>query len=182
MDPATIAILASVAGAGASSYFNSQPDKVSTLDKNQKKLLKEYINSLMGEGGQFADAFDFDPQQIRELYNQEFATPAYQQFQEEIVPSITGSFRGSNLQNSSYLGGALGRAGERVQQDLNAKLARMLYDAQQNSIDRRLNSVNSILGNQTFAYTRPQASSWDSFISGFGEKGGQLAADKLFTK
>jgi hypothetical protein len=150
---------------------DKKPKKLSTLDKQQKGLYNEYMKGLMGQGGQFGDTFGWDPDQLQDVFNQNFAQPAYQQFQEEMVPGITGAFRGQNLQNSSYLGGALSKAGTDVQNNLNAQLAKMMYDAQQNSVDRRMDAVNKILNMQTFAYQKPQPRAFDQFMSGMANSG-----------
>jgi hypothetical protein len=127
--------------------------------------------------------YNFNPEQATDVFNQMYAQPAYQQFQEEIVPGITGQFRGGNLQNSSYMAGALGKAGTDVQRNLNAQMAQMLYQGQQASIDRRINSINNLMNMQTFAYQKPQASPFDtmldSFSGGAGKYAGQAAGQKF---
>ena len=151
-----------------------KPKKLSTLDKTQQGLYDQYAQGLQGQG-QFADMFNFNPQQTTDFFNKSVAQPAYQNFQENIIPGITGQFRGGNLQNSSYLGGALGKAGTDVQRGLDAQLARMLQEGQQNSIDRRLGSLNNIMNMQTFAYQKPQASPLDSMLGGFSQGAGEYA-------
>jgi len=146
--------------------------KISTLDKNQQGLYNDYSKGLRGEG-QFADLFNFDSDKARANFNQVYAQPAYQKFQEEIVPGITGQFRGGNLQNSSYLGGALSKAGTDVQRDLDANLANILYQGQQDSVERRINGINNILNMQTFAYEQPQASAGDQAFSQLLSVGGK---------
>jgi len=128
------------------------PSKISTMDKTQRGLYKQYAQALQGGGGPLADIFGFDPEKIRDLYTKQYAEPAYQQFEEEVVPGITGAFRGQNLQNSSYLGGALSKAGTNVQKDLDAQLANMLYGAEQSSINRKQQGLQGLLNMQTFAY------------------------------
>ncbi len=162
---------------GLFSGIQNKPKKISTLDKRQQDLYRQYEQGLQGSG-QFKDLFGFDPQQTRDTFNQMYAQPAYQQFQEEVVPGITGAFRGRNLQNSSYLGGALAKAGTNVQQNLNAQLAQILQNAQQQSIDRRLGSLRDILGMQTFAYQKPQTSPWESALAGLSSGAGQYLGNR----
>lgn len=170
-------------GGGIAGLFSSgfggakKPKKLSSLDPEQQKLLKEYVQGLRGTG-EFKDLFGFDPDQTTDNFNQMYAQPAYQQFNEEVVPGITGAFRGKNLQNSSYLGGALAKAGTNVQTNLNAQLAQMLQSAQQGSIDRRLGSLRDLLGMQTFAYQQPQASPWESALSGLASGAGKYLGQK----
>lgn len=155
-----------------------KPKRLSTLDPTQQGLYQKYAQGLQG-GGEFANLFNFNHDQARDVFNQNYAQPAYQNFKENIVPSITGQFRGGNLQNSSYLGQALSKAGTDVQKNLDAQLSKMLYEGQQSSIDRHLGSLNNILGMQTFAYQRPQASAFDNAIGGFAPGAAQSAGEKF---
>lgn len=172
---------AGAVGGGILGLFGSKkkPKKRSTLDKNQQKLYKDYSEGLQGQG-QFADLFGYDADAERSVFEQKYAQPAYQNFQQNIVPTITGSFRGGNTQNSSYAGQALSRAGTDVQRGLDANLAEMMYKGQQASIDRRLESLRGILNMQTQAYEKPQANGMDALIGGFAGGAGQYAAKKLF--
>lgn len=168
-----------VAGGLLGAYSRSRKRKKrSTLDQTQQGLYDQYAQGIQGQG-QFANDFNFNPQQSRDVFNKNVAQPAYQNFQENIVPSITGQFRGGNLQNSSYLGGALSKAGTDVQRNLDAQLSRMMQEGQQSSIERRLGALRDILGMQTFAYERPQASPFDNLLGGFAEGAGQYAAKNL---
>lgn len=149
-----IPLLAGIGGLGAGMFASKGggQNKVSSLDPTQKKLYEQYADALSGGGGPLSDIFGFDPESIREQYTQQYAEPAYQQFQEEVIPGITGQFRGQNLQNSSYLGGALGKAGTDVQRNLNSQLSKMLYDAEQQSLQRKQTGLDQLLNMQTFAY------------------------------
>lgn len=129
-----------------------KPSRLSSLDPTQQNMFDLYARALTGEGGPLADIFGFDAEGLRDMFQESYAAPAYQQFQEEVIPGITGQFRGGNLQNSSYLGGALGKAGTDVQNNLNQQLSQMMYQAQQASLDRRQKGLQDILGTQTFAY------------------------------
>jgi len=151
-----------------------KPKKLSTLDKTQQGIYNKYAQGLQGQG-EFSDLFNFDPEKQRDVFSKMYAQPAYQQFQEEVVPGITGQFRGGNLQNSSYLGGALSKAGTDVQRNLDAQLANMLYQGQQSSVDRRINGINNILNTQTFAYQQPQASAGDNVFGALMNAGGKAA-------
>ncbi len=168
-------------GGGLLGLFGSRkkkPKRLSTFDRNQQELFDKYTQGVQGKG-QFSNLFGFDPAQQRDVFQKMYAQPAYQNFQENIIPSITGQFRGGNLGNSSYLGGALGKAGTDVQRGLDAHLAQMLYQGQQSSIDRRLSAINNILGTQTFAYQKPQASPFESMLYGFSGGLGQSAGSKF---
>lgn len=158
-----------------------RPKRVSTFDPKQREVYNQYIQALQGRGGPLADVFgQTDPAQLRGLFDQNFAQPAYQNFQENIVPGITGQFRGQNLQNSSYLGGALGKAGTDVQRDLDAKLAEILFAAQQGDIARRQQGAEHILGLNTFDYRRPSPSRVDSLLDSLGGGAAAILKDLNF--
>lgn len=167
---------------GLAGLFNKKkkPKQLSTFDPQQQELYKNYMTALQGGGGPLGDIFgQFDPEQIRKLYTQQYAQPAYQQFNQEVVPGITGQFRGGNLQNSSYLGGALAKAGSDVQNNLNGNLGQMLYQAQQAQINRRQQGIGSMLGQSTFGYQQPQSSVFDNLLSGLSTGASDLLAQRF---
>lgn len=144
--------LKALLGGGLFSKGGLKPQKMSTLDKTQQGIYGAYADAIMGGGGPLADVFGFDPDELRQMFEQSYAQPAYQNFQENVIPGITGQFRGQNLQNSSYLGGALSKAGTDVQKGLDANLGQMLYQSKQDSLNRKGQGINNILNMQTFAY------------------------------
>lgn len=157
-----------------------EPQKISSMDPRQEEIFGQLASALQGQGGPFSDLFNFDPQQTRDYFTDQYAQPAYQQFQEEVIPGITGQFRGQNLQNSSYLGGALGKAGSDVQSNLNSQLSRMLMEAQQGALGRKQAGLGNILGQQTFAYRdSPLMSLLQSLGPSLGKAAG-TAAGGLF--
>lgn len=173
------------AGAGVYNALSKKkkPKRRSTLDRNQQKLWDTYNQGVMGEGP-LADMYNFNPQKASQNFQMNVANPAYQNFQEQIMPQITGSFRGRGLGNSSYAAQALGSAGRNVQNDLNAKMYDYLYNQEQSMADRKQNAMNNILGTQTFAYEKPQQSWFDSALEGgaskFGSRFGDYAFNSLF--
>jgi hypothetical protein len=150
------------------------------MDKRQKGLYKEYHRGLQGEG-QFANLFNFDEASAMKNFQTSYANPAMKNWQENMVPGITGSFRGGNLQDSSYLGGALAKSGADIQTDLNAKMADMLYSGNQSAMERRLKGLNDILNMQTFAVEGAQPNPMDSFSSGMASGIGKYAANRAFS-
>lgn len=163
-----------------------RPKKISTLDKNQKALYGEYSKGLNGQGGKFGNLFNFDSQGATENWKQNYADPAYQNYNENIVPKITGQFRGGNLQNSSYLAGALGKAGSDVQKNLNAHMSNMLYNGQQDALQRRVQGIDKLLNMQTFAYQQPQQSAsqqgFGALLSAGGKAFGSYVDNKFSPK
>lgn len=166
---------------GITGGFGSGSKRISTMDKRQKALYKQYAAGLQGQGP-FADMFNFNADAARENFNQSYAQPAYQQFQEEIAPTITGSFRGRNLGQSSYAGSALAKAGTDVQKNLNANLANMLYQGQQGAMDRRLQALQAILNTQTFAQQQQQPNSFESLFGGLSQGAGQYLGNQFANK
>lgn len=157
---------------------SKKPKKRSTMDKNQKKLWGEYNQGIHGEGP-LADLYKFDADKARKTFNDSYARPAYQNFQENVAPTITGSFRKRGLGNSTYASQALGRAGRDVQTDINANMNKYLYDQEQSVQNRRSNAVNNAFNVNTFDYEKPQAGAADSFLQGAGNSAGKYAFNQL---
>lgn len=130
---------------------SAQSSTKSVFDKNQRKLNQELYEGLEGRGP-YANLFTFDPTRSTEYYQQSFVNPAMQQFERSLAPKIMGQFRGGNLGQSSYAGQAIGQAASDVQRDLNSQLARLLYEGENAAINRRLNTVQNLLGQSTQAY------------------------------
>lgn len=174
------------AGIGALGGFfggekNKKPgNQLSTFDPYQKQLYEQQAQALQGGSGPLADIYgQYNPELMKNYYEQAYAQPQYQEFQENIVPTITGQFRGQNLQNSSYLGGALAKAGTIVQNNLNAQMAGLLYQGQNSQMDRRASALNRILNLQTHVNERPQPSIFDNLLTSLAGGAGDLLGDYL---
>lgn len=178
------------AGAGAllgglGGFFGGEKNKkpmssISTFDPQQKQLYDQQMTALQGGGGPLADIYgQYNPELMKNYYQQAYAQPQYQEFQRNIVPTITGQFRGQNLQNSSYLGGALSRAGTDVQNNLNANMAQMLYQGQQSQLDRRSGALDRILNLQTQVHERPQPSIFDNLLNSLAGGAGDMLGEFL---
>lgn len=181
--------LADVAGSvigGAVKLFGSKkkkkkPKTVSTLDPQQQALYNDYIGSIRGEGP-FNDLYDFDTQGYNDVFDKTVGRPAYRNFQENIIPGITGQFRSNNLQNSSYAGESLSRAGRDVQENLDAQRSANIFSGQQQAKQNKMNAINNALGMQTFAYEKPQSNTpsiIDQILASAGPAAGQWFADYL---
>jgi len=146
-------------GLSALSLFGKKkkkkPKTVSSLDPIQQQLYGEYAQALHGQGP-LADIYHFDPEKANQVFDENIARPAYRKYQEDVIPSITGQFRGSNLMNSSYTASALSNAGRDVQEALNAQRASYLYNQENNARSAKQAGVQNLLGQQTFAYQRPE--------------------------
>lgn len=122
--------------------------KRSTFDKRQQKLNKQQYKGILGQGP-LAELYNYDAAGANNVFNKNIADPAYQQYQENVVPAITGAFRSNGLMQSSYAGDALSRAGRDVQRGLDAERAKYLYGEQsaartskQNAIENYQNRTN----------------------------------------
>lgn len=167
-------------GAIGGFFGDKKPTERSTFDPRQKQLYEQQSQALQGGGGPLADVYgQYNPQLMKNFYEQAYAQPAYQEFQENIVPTITGQFRQGNLQNSSYLGQSLAKAGTNVQNNLNAQMAQMLYQGQQNQMNRRSGALDSILNLQTHVNERPQPSVFDNLLKSLSSSAGDMLGDYL---
>ncbi len=178
------AVAGGIAGLFGSKKKKSKPKKRNTLDPQQQVLYGDYINSIRGEGP-MADLYNYDTAGANANFDQNVSRPANRNFQENIVPQITGQFRGSNLQNSSYAGEALGRAGRDVQEGLDAQRSNMIFQGQQNAQVNKQNAIQNALSTQTFAYDRGQQkapSPIDQILSTAGPAAGEWFADFLKSK
>ncbi len=175
------AVVGGIGGLFGSKKKKKKPKPVSTLDPQQQGLYNDYVSSLRG-GGPLKDLYNYDANQANQVFDQNTARPAYRGFQENIIPQITGQFRGNNLMNSSYTGEALGRAGRDVQENLDALRSQQNFAGQQNSQQSKQDALNKILNMQTFAYDRPQErtpSGIDQILGQVAPQAGQFFADFL---
>lgn len=139
-----------------------KPKPYSTLDPQQQELYGQQMAALRGEGP-FGNLYNFDEQGYNDVFDQTVGRPAYRNFQENIIPNITGQFRGNNLMNSSYAGQSLSRAGRDVQENLDAQRSANIFQGQQQANQNKMNGINSLLNTQTQAYGQPQERSQGSF-------------------
>jgi len=155
--------------------------KKTTLDPLQQALYNEYIAGIRGEGP-MRDMYNFDSSAYNDVFDQTVGRPAYRNFQENVIPSITGQFRKNGLQNSSYVGDSLSRAGRDVQENLDAQRAANIFSGQQQANQNKQNAINSVLGTQSFAYSKtgaPQPGVIDQILSSLGPAAGQWFADYI---
>ena len=167
-----------------------KPKKISAFDKRQKSLYKDYMRSLYGKGrlGNIFDAGEFDADAANRNFDSMFARPAYQTFEQKVIPAITGQYRGQNLMNSTYSGEALANAGRDVQQNLDALRSDMVYRGSQAAIDRKmqmnmakLGMMENALNRSTFAYEKPDGTgnSVDQILNSLGPAASQWLANQF---
>ena len=134
-----------------------KPKQLSTLDKQQQELNKAQHESVLGGKGPLADLYNYNPEAANNVFEKTIANPAYRGFKENTVPGITGAFRKQGLQNSSYVGESLSKAGRDVQESLDARRAEYLYNTEQASKTAKQGAVENLQNRQTFAYQKPSA-------------------------
>jgi hypothetical protein len=177
------AAIGGVAGGllGLFSGGKKKKKKMSTLDKKQKQLYGDVNQGLYGEGP-FKDLYNWDAEGYNNVFDQTVQRPALRNFQENIIPQITGQFRGNNLMNSSYTGEALSRAGRNVQENLDAERARMQFEGSQQARAAKQNQINNIINANTQAMQRPQSQNpgmIDQLLNGLSGSAGDYLADYL---
>ncbi len=124
------------AGASYLSGKGSAP-KETKMQKTQRKLVDQLISSLSGEGP-FSDLFNKD----ENVFQKSFVEPAQSMFRNQIAPQIQQQYIASGQQRGTGLDDQLLRAGV----DLDSLLNQHMYQFQQDTLNRKQNSINSILG------------------------------------
>jgi len=166
--------------AGLLGGADKKAKQTSTLDPQQRQLLDDYMMAAQKGQGPLADLFgQTDQNQFRGFFERSYANPALERFREEIIPEITGQFRGQGLENSSYLGGALAKEGGKVQRNLDDQFANLQFQQSNQNMQNKRSAIEKILGMQTFAQGQPQKSSVGQFLDQIGKPAGQLLANKL---
>jgi len=143
MDPLTIAGLASSAAGLAGKLFGGRKKK----KKGFRYGLNQQLQQAAGGGqNQWSDLFSpFDTGKATDVFNQQYRDPAMQKFKEEVIPAISGQFRGANLGDSSYHGSALAKSGTDLEKNLDALLSQYLQSGEQQSVGRRQKLLNLLL-------------------------------------
>jgi hypothetical protein len=161
-----------------------KPKKISTLDESQQRIYDQLVQALGGQG-EFAGLYNYDEAGANEAFDKNVARPGYRKFEENIIPGITGQFRGKNLMNSSYTGEALGRAGRDVQENLDALRSQMHYNEGKEARQNKMQGIRDVLGTKTFDYLMPQEGGGggiDGLLSALAPIGGDWFKDFLKSK
>jgi hypothetical protein len=150
------AIIGGAIGGLGGLFGGKKKKKRSTFDKQQKKLYGLEHQGILGQGP-LADLYNYSPEKANQVFSQNYAQPAYQEFEENVVPTITGQFRKQGLMNSSYAGDAISKLARDVQKNLDAKRTQYLFDQENNAQNARRSAINNIQGRSTFAYDKAPA-------------------------
>lgn len=176
-------------GGGLLGLFGSKKKKpkkpkiYNTLDPQAQELYNDYVASIRGQGS-MSGMFNYDPEAANINFDRNVSRPAYRNFQENVIPSITGQFRSGGIGNSTYTGEALSRHGRDIQESLNAARTNMHYQGMQQANQNKLNAINTALNTQTFAYGKPEArtpNGVDQILSALAPVAGNWFADYLKT-
>lgn len=124
--------------------------RISTLDERQQRLNEQQHEAILGQGP-LADLYKYNPQEANRVFDLETANPAYRNFRENLVPSVTGAFRNQGLMNSSYAGDALSKLARDVQESLDAQRAKYMYQQQGDVQNARRNAIENLQNRTTFA-------------------------------
>lgn len=143
------AAVGGLAGGAAGLFGKKKKKKRSTFDKNQQQLHSEQYGAFHGEGP-LSDLYSYDPEQANQVFDQTIGRKAQRDFQENTIPGLTGAFRSNGLQNSSYLGESLSKAGRDVQESLDALRSKYLYEEQSNAKNAKRNAINEYQNRTTF--------------------------------
>jgi len=107
------------------------------MQKTQRKLVDKLISSLTGNGP-YADLFNSD----EGAFQKSFVEPAQAMFRNQIAPQIQQQYIANGQQRGTGLDDTLTRAGV----DLDSLLNQHMYQFQQDALNRKQNTINSILG------------------------------------
>lgn len=124
------------------------------LQKQQRKLIDSLIQSLGGQG-KFADLYNTS----EEAFQKSFVEPAQSMFRNKIAPGIQQEYIASGQQRGTGLDDQLLRAGV----DIDSMLNQYMYQNQQDALNRKQGTINSILGSGSGAANQP--SGWQNLAS-----------------
>lgn len=124
---------------GIASLFGakSQAPQETKMQKTQRKLVDQLLSSLNGNGP-YSDLYNAD----ENTFQKSFVEPAQSRFRNQIAPQIQQEYIASGQQRGTGLDDQLLRAGV----DMDALLNQQMYNFQQDALNRKQGSINSILG------------------------------------
>ena len=155
--------------------------KVSRFDPQQQQLYNQQMQALQGQGP-LSNLYNYDAEGANQNFDLNVGRPAYRNYQENIIPQITGQYRQNNLMNSSYSGEALARSGRNVQENLDAQRSNMQFLGQQNAQTAKQNAINNMLGGRTHDFEQNQPSQIDQILQSVGPAAGDWLATYLRSK
>ncbi len=170
--------LAQAAISTGASYLQGkgQAGSETKMQRTKRKLIDQLLESVTTGGGVFADLFNKD----ENAFQKSFVEPAQSMFRNKIAPNIQQQFIASGQQRGTGLDDQLLRAGV----DLDSMLNQQYYQFQQDALNRKQGSINSILGGGEGAKNDPSTSqNLMSGLSGFlSSEGFSNSVGNLFKK
>jgi len=145
--------------------------QASTLSKTQEELQNLIKQGLESGEGPYADIFgQFD----QGAFEKGVSEPALKQFQNKILPHIQEQLLagGNSARGSAFRRGSLNAA-----TDLQDRLAQLMYGAQENQANRRVQGVSNLFGRQAIEniYKPGTTGALTAFGQGAGQGLGQAA-------
>lgn len=131
--------------------------KETKMQKTQRKLVDQLINSLGGQGP-YSSLYSTD----EGAFQKSFVEPAQSMFRNQIAPQIQQQYIASGQQRGTGLEDQLLRAGV----DLDSMLNQYLYQSQQDALNRQQSTIGSILGQGAGAPIGP--SGGQNILAGLG--------------
>lgn len=144
--------------------------KAGTLTPEQEQLMSLITEGLSkGTGGLGGLFGDFDKQGFDEGVTQ----PALKDFQENILPQLQEKFIAGN----QVLGSGMRRGQLKAGTDLQAQLAKLMYEAQRDQKNMKLSGLNTALGTKGVEniYKQGTTGAVQGFVQGAGEGLGKAA-------
>lgn len=153
--------------AAGASYLSGKgsASKETKMQKTQRKLIDRLVDSLDGQGP-FSDLYNKD----EDVFQKSFVEPAQAMFRNQIAPQIQQKYIASGQQRGTGLDDQLLRAGV----DLDSLLNQQMYQFNQDSMNRKQQTINSILGGSAGAANKPTGA--QDVMSGLS---GYLSSDQF---
>lgn len=142
------ALLQAAGSIGGGLLAGSGVPQETKMQRTQRKLVDKLIASLSGNGP-FNDLFNAD----ETAFQKSFIEPAQSMFRNKIAPQIQQEYIANGQQRGTGLDDTLTRAGV----DLDALLNQHMYQFQQDAMNRKQNTINSILGAGSGAAIQPSS-------------------------
>lgn len=146
--------------------------KQATLKTPEQQTLMQLISDALTKGeGPLKDLFGSFNQQE---FEQGITQPALKNFQENILPQIQEKFIAGN----QVLGSGMRRGQLKAAEDLQSQLAQLMYQAQQQQKQNRLQGIQSHIGENTFEnivqQPKQKSSIWESILPAAGSAVGSF--------
>ena len=115
--------------------------QLATKTKDQQQLAKLITQGLTKDKGPLADIYgQFD----EEAFKEGVTDPQIKQFQEQILPQLQEQLNA----NGQVLSNAFGRESMKAGNDLQSRLASLMYEAKQGQKQNRISGANTLYGSQ----------------------------------